>query len=131
MLSINYQLLEFAKVTNLQNFYKSNLQEIPKVRSLMESIKLQFSLPSSNLELYVSEGSRVYKIVLLEPGVKKYPFGYFIYLPLERRLDLYLAENTSIPYIQWKNKKIVFKTYPYFLERAGINEIFRKFVNIL
>lgn len=131
MLGIGYLGFNFARVTNLFNFYKENLPEMSKVKNLIENIKIQFSLPQTCIDVYVAEGERVYKIILLEPGVQKLPFCYFIYLPLEKRLDVYITENPNIPFIQWKNKRIVFKTYPYFLERAGIEDTFKKLINIL
>lgn len=131
MLNTSYLGFEFAKVTNLSNFYKNNLPEMPKVRGLMDNIKIQFSLPQTCIDVYVAEGERVYKFVLLDPSVQKLPIGFFVYLPLERRLDAFVSENPYSPYIQWKNKKIVYKGYPIFLERAGVGDVFGKLTNIL
>ncbi len=131
MLQGIYQGSKFSQVTNLADFYKTNLPEMSKIRSLVEGIKLLFGIPQTNLLIEVAEGERVYKITLLSSDVHKYPFGYFVYLPLERRLDAYTMDNPEIPLLQWKNKKPVFKGFSMFLDRAGISTIFDKLVNVI
>ena len=42
MLPINYQYYSFAKVGNLVNFYKGNQPELPKLKLIVENIKLLF-----------------------------------------------------------------------------------------
>lgn len=131
MLQVIYQGFKFSQVTNLADFYKTNLPEMSKIRSLVESIKLLFGIPQTNLLIEVAEGERVYKITLLSSDVHRYPFGYFVYIPLERRLDAYTMDNPEIPLLQWKNKKPVFKGFSMFLDRAGVSTIFDKLVNVI
>jgi hypothetical protein len=131
MLPIIYQQYSFSLVSNLSNLYKENLPEIPKFKLLIENIKLLFKLPQSNLIVEVAEGERAYKVTLLETTVHKYPFGYFVYLPGERRLDAYSIDSPGIPLAQWKNKKLVFSTLSLFLKYSGINQIFIKLINVL
>ena len=83
MLSTGYQYYKFSEVTNLADFYKGNLPEMPKVKSLIEGIKLLFSIPGNCIRVYVAEGERVYKFTLLESNVTKLPIGYLYIFPSE------------------------------------------------
>lgn len=131
MLSTSYNYMNFAKVSDLGDLFKSNLPEMTKVKGLLDNSKMLFDLPTSRVDLMVSEGDRVYKIMLLTPDVNKYPFGWIIYLPLQKRLDIYSADSPSMPIIQWKGKKVAFKNYSTILDRAGLDKIFDKLVNII
>ena len=97
MLPINYQYYSFAQVGNLANFYKGNQPELPKLKLIVENIKLLFKLPSTCVTVEVAEGERVYKVGMVLPGVHKTQLGYFVYIPGERRLDAYSAENPGTP----------------------------------
>lgn len=123
--------MNFAKVSDLGDLFKSNLPEMTKVKGLLDNSKILFDLPTNRVELQVSEGDRVYKIMLLTPDVNKYPFGWIIYLPLQKRLDVYSADSPSIPVIQWKGKKVAFKNYSLLLDRAGLDKIFDKLLNTI
>lgn len=131
MLNTSYNYMTFAKVTDLADLMKSNLPEMTKVKGLIDNSKILFDLPTNRVLLEVSQGDRVYKITLLTPDVNKYPFGWLIYLPLQNRLDLYSSDSPSIPIIQWKSKKAVFKNYTTLLDRAGLDRIFDKLINII
>ena len=131
MLGIGYLSYNYSRVTNLNNFYKENLPETYKIRSLIEGIKLLFGLPQSNIIVDVAEGERVYKITLLNTDVHKIPFGYFVFLPLERRLDAYDYNNPTFPMIQWKGKKIAYNGLSLFLDKAGVSGVFTKLVNVI
>lgn len=131
MLSINYQTFSFAKVVNRANFYKEKQPEIPKLRSLVENIKLLFKIPATCVELEVAEGKRVYKIGLTIPGAKKVPIGYFVFLPLERRLDAYSADNPGTPLLQWKQRKLAYSRCGNFLDWARVDSLFSNLTNLL
>ena len=121
----------WSQVANLGNLYKENLPEIPKLRSLIENIKLLFSLPQTNIKVEVAEGERAYRITLLDRSVQKIPLGYFVYLPLERRLDAYTTESPGIPLLQWKGRRVVYKNYSPFLDYCGLSQLFSKLSNVL
>jgi len=131
MLPITYQSYSFAQVTNLANFYKGNLPELSKLKLIVENIKLLFKLPSTCVTVEVAEGERVYKVIMIEPGVRKTTFGYFVYLPKERRLDAYSMENPGAPLIQWKQRRVVYSGCPSLLNRVGVSSLFNNLINIL
>ena len=131
MLPINYQYYSFAKVGNLANFYKGNQPELPKLKLIVENIKLLFKLPSTCVTVEVAEGERVYKVGMVLPGVHKTQLGYFVYIPGERRLDAYSAENPGTPLLQWKQRRTVFSGCPSLLERVGISSLFNNLINVL
>ena len=131
MLSTSYNYLNFARVKDMNDLFKSNLPEIPKVKSLIDNSCLLFSLPSNKVLLNVAEGERVYRIDLLSLGVNKAIFGILFYVPLNRQLDIYTADDPTIPIIQFKNKKAVWKNFSTLLDRAGLERIFDKLSNII
>ncbi len=131
MLPIGYQSFSFAQVTNLANFYKGGQPEIPKLKLIVENIKLLFKLSGTCVLVEVAEGERVYKVKMILPGVGKTSLGYFVYLPEERRLDVYSAENPGIPLLQWKQKRVVYSGCSSLLDRIGISSLFGNLVNIL
>ena len=129
MLNTNYNLLNFALVTNLNDFFKTKLPEIIQIKSIIDNTKILFNLTSNNIQLLCAEGERVYKFIILSPGVNKIPIGWFVYIPGQKRIDLYTPDSPLIPLIQWKNKKPVFKNYMPILDRAGLDKLFEKIIN--
>ena len=129
MLNTNYNLLNFALVTDLNNFFKTKLPEIIQIKSIIDNSKILFNLTSNNIQLLCAEGERVYKFIILSPGVNKIPIGWFVYIPGQKRIDLYTPDSPLIPLIQWKNKKPVFKNYMPILDRAGLDKLFEKIIN--
>lgn len=129
MLNINYNQLNFALVTNLNDFFKTKLPEMTQVRSIYDNSKILFNIPGNSIQVMCAEGERIYKFIILSPGVQKIPIGWFVYIPGQKRLDLYTPENPMIPMIQWKNKKPAFKNYSTFLDRVGFDKLFDKIIN--
>lgn len=123
--------MSFALVQDTSDLFKSNLPEIPKVKSLVDNCKLLFSLPPDRVILRVSEGDRVYRIDLQMPDVNRIVFGWIVYVPRNRQLDIYTAESPSVPIIQYKGKKVAFRSYSTILDRAGLDKIFEKLYNII
>lgn len=130
MLNLNYNNLIFSIVKDKGDFFKTNLPEIGKIRSMVESIKLLLNIPPNRIDIYVAEGKRVYKIVMKSPDIHKTILGNFSYLPLDDRIDLYTSENLMIPFIQWKNKKPIFKSYSMFLDRVGVDKLFDRVIKL-
>ena len=132
MLSTSYNYVsQFSLVTDLTEFFKEKLEEIPKLKSFINQIKLMFSLSTDRIKVEVAEGERIYRINIQTPDVKRSTFGWFVYMPLKKRVDMYMAEEPSIPFIQWKDKKISFNNAPYIIQKSGALNTFSKLVNVL
>lgn len=131
MLPIWYNSLPFAEVEDLGDFFKTNLPEMSKVRSLLEASKLMTDLPSKKVVLTVAQGERIYKLTFLSPGIHNIPLGWLVYIPQQRRLDFYISDNPTFPVIQWKGKKVEFKNYPLIYDRMGFDDMFIRVVNII
>lgn len=131
MLSTRYNYLSFATVQDQADLYKQGLPEMPKVKALVDNAKSLFTLPSNRVVLLVAEGERVYKINLLMPDVNRALFGWIVYVPENRQLDIYTVDNPDIPLIQFRGKKVAFKNYETVLDRSGLDKLFEKLYNIL
>ena len=129
MESIYYNSLQFSLVEDINDFFRANLPEMPKVKAICDQTRHLFSLPNDCIELYVSQGDRVYKIVMLLTDSSRAPFGNIVYLPFEKRLDLYTGES-GYPIAQWKNKTLTYSGYPLVFQKAGVDKIFSKIVNV-
>lgn len=128
-----YNHLSFARVPNLANFYKDNssLPETSKIRALIDNSKLLFSLPSSRIALECAEGEQIYRIILMTTDVKRTVFGYMIYVPGNRQLDIYNPTDPDTPLIQFKARKVAWKGYGTLLDKAGFDTLFSKLSNVL
>lgn len=123
-------MLEFADVINLNDFYKTKLPEIMKIKNLITSIRLLYNLPPSRISLQVSEGDRVYRIVMRDS--KKNIFGWFVYSPLQKTLELYDPEYPKdLPLIMWKDKRIKAENYYRTLGMAGVAKTFNRITSSL
>lgn len=131
MLDISYNnLVQFSRVTDYNDFYRTKLPEMVKIRSLFDNLKLLFNIPGDRILIDVGEGERIYKFTILSKDIKKFVVGWVVYLPLQGRLDLYTSDN-PMPLIQWKNKQVIFKNYSMLLDMAGFDTLFRKIVNVI
>ncbi len=131
MISTDYNAYRYAIVENLAVFYRDSGANhgVSRLRSMIDAIKIQFKLPASRIKVYVSEGDEVYRVEMYLPGTSKVPFGWWMYLPKSNQLDLYDASlSSSIPIIQWKNKKAVTKNYSTLLDRSNLDSIYRGIV---
>ena len=132
MLPTYYNALAFAGVTDLGDFYKTKLPEMDKVKALMNNAKLLFNLPQNKILLQVSQEERIYKYILLSPDVHEFVLGFFVYIPQERRLDLYDGSDGGVlPIIQWKGKKAVWKNYSTLLDMVSFPQLFSRLVNVI
>lgn len=129
MLPTYYLRQQVYRVTDQADFFSSLLPEVKRIKAVLDNIKATFGVPADRVILETAETIRSYKFTVLTPGIQKYPIGWFWYIPADRQLDLYLADSPGHPYIQWKNKKPVYKSYPELLDRAGHDGIFGRIVN--
>lgn len=131
LLDISYNSMIFSDVKDKSDFFNTKLPEMIIVKALYNNIKLTMKIPEGKLLIQCSEGDRIYKFIILSNNIHKYPIGWFVYLPLQKRLDLYIQDNPHIPFIQWKNKKPVFKNYDTLLDIANLDKIFINIINSL
>lgn len=131
LLPIGYNGLMFSLVTDLADFFKGSLTEMKTVRAIYNSIKLCFNVPGDKIRVEVVEGERIYKYTVISPDIYKIPLGWFVYLPLEKRLDFYSQDSPQLPLVQWKNKKAIWKGYADILDRANLDSIFKGIINVL
>lgn len=129
MLTTYYNSLNFADVEDLADFYHSGLPEMQSIKSVIENCKSLFRLPADRVILQVSEGDRVYKVLMLSPELNRYPIGWFVLVPLNKQVDLYSSDDPYMPIAQWDNKKIAFKNFSALFDRAGVEKAFSQVVN--
>lgn len=128
---ITYNMLEFADIKNPTDFFKTgDPKEMIPLRTLYNNTRLLWGLGADQILLSVAQGQVVYKLTLFMKN-KRNIFGCLVYIPGQRRLDLYTSESPLIPLIQWKKQKVVNKTYPLILELAGIEKMFSRLVSVL
>ena len=128
MLDTSYLQYPFALVENLNDFYMTSdkLPEVIKVHGILDATRILYKLPPRRIKLYVAEGARIYKIEMYTPqGTSKIPIGWFIYLPTEKRIDLYDGMTPNVPAIQWKNKKPVWMSCSLIYQYAQIEKLFQ------
>lgn len=131
LLEISYNSAMFSQVTDLADFFSTKLPEMKVLKAIYNTIKLTFGTVEGRIIVQCAEGDRIYKLVVLTNNIHKYPIGWLVYIPLQKRLDLYTQESPHLPLIQWKNKKPVFKNYSELLDKAGLDKIFANIVNVL
>ena len=113
----------------MNDFYREQLPEIIKIKSLVSALRLMYSLPPKNINLYVSKGGRVYRLDLYDN--RKILFGQLYYLPLLKQVDLYTSEDIEVPVLQWKNKKAVTKNYNRLFLYSNIDKVFDRIIGLL
>lgn len=131
MENTSYVILNFSEVIDTADFFRtSGLKEIPKIRSIIDSAKMLFKVPGNAIKIYVAEGKRIYKIVFYKSTLDKVPFAWLVYLPESRRMDLYDSTNPTVPLIQWKNKRPVFKNFTGLLDIIGVDTMFSRLITV-
>lgn len=121
-----YNRLQFSVVDDINDFFRANLPEMPRVKAIYDQAKILFHLSPDQVELLVSQGDRVYKINLLTP--EKYPFGNIVFCPFSKQLDIYSGES-GYPIAQWENKKLAYTGYSMLFQKAEVDKVFSKIVN--
>lgn len=128
MLRLSYQGLPFAEVKNVTGFFKDETHKNAlKVKSIYDNIKILFGL--NTLTMLIAEGVDVYKYVIRSQDHRKTPLGEIIYIPDERRLDIW--DGGMYPLVQFKGKVIAHKGYTALLDMAKLDRLFEKLTNLL
>lgn len=78
----------------------------------------------------IAEGENIYRYNILSSDYKKQIIGYLIYIPKQRRLDIWTYGEVT-PIIQYKGKTIAFKNYSTFLDKIGLDKLFDRFSGII
>lgn len=129
---ITYLKLSFSDIKDPVSFFKSgNIGNVNSLRTLWNNIKIIWNLRNDEIKMALAEGGgnqEIYRFTLIS---KKSIFGFLVYIPGQKRIDLYTSENINIPLVQWKGRKIVYKTYPLLLDKMGIERLFEKLTIIL
>lgn len=127
---ITYLNLEFSDIKNPLDFFQTggSVSEMGLLKTLYNNIKLTWKIENNDIKMSLSTVNKVYRFTLLN---KRNIFGFLIYIPDQKRIDLYTSENLQIPLIQWKKRKIVYKTYPLLLEKLGIEKLLEKIPLVL
>lgn len=128
-LQTNYLDFGYSVVSDIQDFYKTGLTEIPSIRSLISGCSRLFRIPQRNISLAISrnEGKdKIYRLGLedSEKGI----IGIVYYIPKEKRLDIY-DMDPRIPLMVWKNKKCVWKNCSDLLERLNLEKLFQPLIS--
>ncbi len=131
MENTSYNGMSFASVSNLADFCKTKLPEMPRVRAIFDNLKVLFAVPSDRVILEVVEGERIYKYTVLTPDIQKSTIGWFVFIPENKQLDVYVPDDPYTPLAQWKSKKLVFSNYPIMYTKIGFDRLFAKVVNLI
>lgn len=128
MLPLTYQSTSYSKVVDYNDFYNSKLPEVRRVQRLIDCLKMTFHVPQSKIILEVGETERAYKVTIQQGGAKNIPFGQFVLMPLEYRLDMFDLNDPYSPMAQWVRRKNVYNSFSPFLIEAGVLKLFDKII---
>ena len=135
MLPLTYTGLSYALVKDEIGFLKENRKDMISLRELYQAIKLLFNLPAHKVEIYVSEGQRIYRFDVLDTKPSKSNIvGRLYYLPEQRRLDIFDMSSSGgdlTPLVQVVGKKVMFKSYSMFLDMVELEKLFKPLIGIL
>lgn len=119
---VTYLQLKFADIKDPIQYFKVGRNEL---RLLYNNIKLIWGLGNHELAMALSENQEIYRFSMIN---KRTIFGFVIYIPKLRRIDLYTSENVNIPLIQLKGRKVVYRNYPLLFEKMGLEKILEKLI---
>ena len=111
MLPLVYNGVNFAIVQDRADFLKETSKEVRIVGNLFYAAKISLGVPVDRINIYVAEGSRMYKLEFLSPNPTKELIGQAIFIPGDRRLDIFNAPDMQVPLMQVVAKKVLFKNY--------------------
>lgn len=132
MISITYLNFPFAKVKDKTSFFKENVKEVRQFNSIYQAAKLLLGVPAHRIDIEVAEGKRIYKLDFLYPEPNRSDIiGTLFYIPEERRLDIYDSSRGQTPLIQVVGRHIVYKGFSIFMERLGLDTIFKPLINLI
>ena len=129
---IQYQSFDYTMVPsqNRIEFFKdlTVIGDNIKVKIIYELIKSVLAVGDKNILIETCIEQRVYKFSVT---YQSYALGTFFYLPVESRMDIYVPESYNFPFVQFKKKKVVHKSYNALLDRLGLDRLFERFIKVL
>ena len=130
MLRIDYLGLKFAHVKDPTKLFKDDKgPEMVKVKSIYEACKVIFNV-TNTLKLEISETGSIYKFTIVSPDYKRKILGYIVYIPGDRRLDVW-ETGEELPLVQFRVRSIAYRKYSDLLERMGMEKIFSRLITLL
>lgn len=125
--NLDYLNYGYMVVSDKQDFFKTNLVEITKLKVLLNSCSTLFKIPQKDISVAVSKtDDKVYRIGIEDR--KLGVIGLLYYIPKERRLDLY-DSDPRVPLMSWKNKKCIWKNYSNLLGKLNIDKLFQSLIS--
>lgn len=115
-IDLSYVNSSATPVQDFQDFMGSGLNEIPKLKSLVSSIKSVFKVSDNNLQLYFIEGRR-YKIEVYSTRRKNILVSSIVYIPELNQVHIY--DNQANILIASERKKVILSNIPYTLDFIG------------
>lgn len=131
-LDFSHSMMSSTTVFDKDDFFRSGLPEMHSLKSLINVASRLFKIPTTNIILGVLDDvPRVYTLTLLETSVQKLPFGKIMYLPLQKRLEIYDMENPNIPLHVWIKKKIEFSRTSVLQQKTETHKSFDPLINTI
>ena len=125
--NLDYLNYGYMVVSDKQDFFKTNLVEITKLKVLLNSCSTLFKIPQKDISVAVSKtDDKVYRVGIEDK--KLGVIGLLYYIPKERRLDLY-DSDPRVPLMSWKNKKCIWKNYSDLLGKLNIEKLFQSLIS--
>jgi hypothetical protein len=125
--NLDYLNYGYMVVSDKQDFFKTNLVEITKLKVLLNSCSTLFKIPQKDISVAVSKtDDKVYRVGIEDK--KLGVIGLLYYIPKERRLDLY-DSDPRVPLMSWKNKKCIWKNYSNLLGKLNIEKLFQSLIS--
>ena len=128
----SHALMNTTSIVDKEDFFRSGLPEMTSLKSLMTVASRVFKIPTTGIVLGVLDDMpRVYCISLFESASLKVSLGKIFYLPVQKRLEIYDLENSSVPLYMWIKKKIQFSRTSTLEQRVESHKIFNALVNAI
>lgn len=125
VLDTSYLSVDPTPIKDFSDYLGSNFTEIPRLKSLVSSIKSVFKAQDVQLQFYFIEGRR-YKIDVFTSRMKKTLVSSIYYIPTLDQVHIY--DNNWNMILASSKKKVIFSSIPYTLDYIGAAD---KFKNIL
>ena len=127
-LDLSYLQLPDYPVADKNEFYRSGVQEVNNIRSLIAAVKRLFVVPENGITLNILGEERLgYRIDIQDVYKKRY-IGKIYYILKGKYFDVYDENNEDFPLIAFRNKKCVQNSSSLLLERLGLEGLFAQLV---